>query len=91
MNMTKKILITALTCAALGMATGPAFAQDEPDWGYYAGRTCDATSSWAEYDHQDGTLAYWQVQEHKTRGQCVRRHVEYFKLHGEDSIPFFAR
>jgi hypothetical protein len=87
-----KILTAAVACCASAMIGAPAVAQeaDEPDWGYYAGRVCDATESWPDYDHEGGTLAYWEVQGSKNRGECVRAHVQAFK-NGVHPIPDWAR
>ena len=87
MNM--RLLSTAIACGALAIAGTIAAAEPKGNaYGYWAGRICDATSSWLG-DH--GGLPYWQAYEaanYRSRGHCVEEHIEWLKAGNE--VPGWA-
>lgn len=88
--MTKRLLSAALACGAFAMIGTAASAQPKGKaYGYWAGKICDAESSWMG-DHLNG-MPYWMAFEeadYESREQCVEEHVEWLK-EGND-VPDWA-
>ena len=83
--MRKTLLTFACAAVAISGVTSAAYAQPKGNGhGYWAGRICDATTSWTGYTG----VPYWEFQGYMSRGHCVSAHVEWLKAGNE--VPYWA-